>query len=472
MFRISIHLIRTKGIVMMNQTKQYNDLTNGNITETLLKLTMPILGSSLLMMLHNLIDMFCVSRLGSAEVSAAGTGGFFIWLAMSLSALSRIGAQIKVSHAVGQKDFQTARRYVESGIFIAFIMGIFLAVLLLTFKNSLIAFFHFRDKTVVSLSIDYITVVGFAMPFFFLNPVLSAIFQGAGNSRLPFTINLSGLGANILLNFILIFGLGPIPALGVHGAALATSFSQALMTFSYLFVMLNMQSVFLTPTFSNGIDWKRSREILLMGLPYGIQETLFTIISIVIARFVSPFGNSQIAAQKLGSQIEAISWESSSGFSAALTAFVGQNYTAGKKERIWKGYRNTICFSATIGLIAFLLFFFFGKQIFLLFFPSDLRTVEAGNVYLKILSYSQIMMCIEITTSGLFNGIGKTHIPSIIGIVFTALRIPFAYILCQPEYLGVEGIWWVTSVSSIIKGLVALTVYLFYKNYKQHAFVA
>lgn len=75
-------------------------------------------------MLHNLIDMFCVSRLGSAEVSAAGTS-FFIWLAMSLSALSRIGAQIKVSHAVGQKDFQTARRYVESGIFIAFIMGIF-----------------------------------------------------------------------------------------------------------------------------------------------------------------------------------------------------------------------------------------------------------------------------------------------------------------------------------------------------------
>ena len=101
---------------------------------------------------------------------------------------------------------------------------------------------------------------------------------------------------------------------------------------------------------------------------------------------------------------------------------------------------------------------------------GDAETLDAGAVYLKILSLSQVLMCLEITTAGLFNGIGKTVIPSTIGIVFTGLRIPFAYVLSQPQYLGVEGIWWVISMSSVIKGMVALSAYWYYKTYRKEAF--
>lgn len=247
------------------------------------------------------------------------------------------------------------------------------------------------------------------MPFFFLNPVLSAIFQGAGNSRLPFTINLSGLGANILLKLHIDFRLGTYPCFGCTQATLATSFSQALMTFSYLFVMLNMQSV-LTPTFSNGIDWKRSREIFDGTSIWNTGNLVYDHFHCYCTICISILKQSNCRTKIKVLKLKRFLGKAPTVFSAALTALSGKIILPAKKERIWKGYRNTICFSATIGLIAFLLFFFFGKQIFLLFFPSDLRTVEAGNVYLKILSYSPIMMCIEITTSGLFNGIGKTHI--------------------------------------------------------------
>lgn len=450
----------------MEQKKGYQDLTIGPITDTLIKLTMPILGTSLLMMLHNFVDMWCVSRLGSREVAAAGTGGFYIWLAMSTSAVSRIGSQVKLSHSVGKKEFEDAKSYVESGIIITLMLGFLLGLIILTKNKAIVSFFRYQDTKVVFLSEQYLKIIAYAMPFFFLNPVLSAIFQGAGNSRLPFHINLIGLVLNILLNFTLIFGMG----LGVFGAALSTSLAQIIMSILYVVEMKKSNQSFLKPTFRNGISFSKMKEIVLIGLPYGIQETAFTVISIMIGRLVAVFGNSQIAAQKVGSQLEAISWESASGFSAALTAFVGQNYSSNKRERILKGYHTTICFSAMIGFFAFFLFFFFGKEVFSIFFVGDAETLDAGAVYLKILSLSQVLMCLEITTAGLFNGIGKTVIPSTIGIVFTGLRIPFAYVLSQPQYLGVEGIWWVISMSSVIKGMVALSAYWYYKTYRKEAF--
>ena len=450
----------------MKQKKSYQDLTIGPITDTLIKLTMPILGTSLLMMLHNFVDMWCVSRLGSREVAAAGTGGFFIWLAMSTSAVSRIGSQVKLSHSVGKKEFEVAKSYVESGIIITLLLGFILGIIILLYNQSIVSFFRYQDTKVVFLSQPSLRVIVYVMPFFFLNPVLAAIFQGAGNSRLPFYINLIGLILNILLNFTLIFGVG----LGVFGAALSTSIAQIIMSVLYVIEMKKSKQSFLKPTFRSGISFSKIKEIVLIGLPYGIQETAFTIISIMIGRLVAVFGNSQIAAQKVGTQLEAISWESASGFSAALTAFVGQNYSANKRDRIMKGYRTTVCFSAMIGFFAFFLFFFFGEELFSIFFVGDTETLAAGTVYLKILSLSQVLMCLEITTAGLFNGIGKTAIPSTIGIVFTGLRIPFAYMLSQPQYLGVEGIWWVISMSSVIKGLVALLAYWYYKSYKGESF--
>ena len=153
----------------MEQKKGYQDLTIGSITDTLIKLTMPILGTSLLMMLHNFVDMWCVSRLGSREVAAAGTGGFYIWLAMSTSAVSRIGSQVKLSHSVGKKEFEDAKSYVESGIIITLMLGFLLGLIILTKNKAIVSFFRYQDTKVVFLSEQYLKIIAYAMPFFFLH---------------------------------------------------------------------------------------------------------------------------------------------------------------------------------------------------------------------------------------------------------------------------------------------------------------
>lgn len=147
------------------------------------------------------------------------------------------------------------------------------------------------------------------------------------------------------------------------------------------------------------------------------------------------------------------------GFSSALGAFVGQNYWAKKWNRIYKGYLITMIMSAGVGIFATILLVFVGKELFSLFIPTE-NAIKMSTLYLRILGYSQLFMCIEITTAGAFNGLGKTLIPSAISIIFTGLRIPAVIFLSSQEMFGLNGVWWSISISSVIKGI--LLVILFY----------
>ena len=180
----------------------------------------------------------------------------------------------------------------------------------------------------------------------------------------------------------------------------------------------------------------------------------------VLGRFVAFYGAVPIAVQKVGSQIESISWMTAGGFSTALGAFVGQNYGAGAYHRIQKGYRTTLMLALSVGVLATLLLVFVGKPIFA-FFLAEPEAIEQGADYLKILGYSQLFMCIEITTQGLFNGLGRTYIPSIVSITLTAARIPLAYFIAAPNLLGINGIWWAISLSSVAKGILLVGIYFY-----------
>ena len=158
-----------------------------------------------------------------------------------------------------------------------------------------------------------------------------------------------------------------------------------------------------------------------------------------------------VAAQSIGSQIEAISWMTAAGFSTALATFTGQNYGANLYNRIRKGYHLTLTISGGFGLLASLLFFFFNKAIFSLF-VTESHVIDAGGEYLSILALSQLFMVTESVTAGAFYGIGRTTPPALTGIIFNALRIPLAYWFISFPALGLTGIWWSITLSSIIKG--------------------
>jgi putative MATE family efflux protein len=436
------------------------NLTYGNIGTTLTKLALPIMGTSFVQMTYNLTDMFWVGKLGSNSLAAVGTAGFFAWFAFSLILLSKVGAEVFVAQHLGRNDEEGAENYARSAIHLTLILAVLYGLFLLLFRRNLIAFFNLGDASVIEMAVGYLAIIATGIVFTFINPVLTSIFNGAGDSKTPFLINLTGLVTNMILDPILIRGWGPIPELGVYGAALATIFAQFLVTAIFIYLMVTSKDPFFQINIFKKIDLERIRNIINLGFPVGFQNGLMAMIGMVIARIISVYGPEAIAAQKLGSQIESISWMTAHGYATAISAFTGQNYGAKKYERIMKGYASGVRLMSFIGIAATVLLYFFAEPIFKVFI-DDPVTIKMGASYLMIIATSQWFQTLEISNQGAFNGLGKTLYPSFVGVTFNLLRIPLAYFFSRDLGLGLDGVWWAIAVSSMFKGLVLFGFFYF-----------
>ena len=209
------------------------------------------------------------------------------------------------------------------------------------------------------------------------------------------------------------------------------------------------------------------KNIIKIGFPPFIQVGLHSVIAMIINKILADFGPVAIAVQSIGSQIESITWMTADGFSAAISAFVGQNFGAGKIKRIKDGYVQGIQILGGIGIFTTLILIFGAEILFYLFVPDDLMAIKEGIIYLKILGLSQFFMTIEIGTTGAFNGLGKTIFPTVNGIILNVSRIPVALILSN-TILGLSGVWWAISLSSTLKGIILFILFHFYwKHFEQ-----
>ncbi|MFC1887193.1 MATE family efflux transporter [Candidatus Cloacimonadota bacterium] len=433
------------------------DLTQGKITGSILKLMIPIVATSLIQMAYNLTDLIWIGRKGSDAVASVGTAGFFTWLGFALIIITKIGAQVSVAQAAGRKEWNSVAVFARNALQLNFFLALAYGTFLFIFKEQLIGFFKLENLDVVNGALLYISIISLGIFFLFVNPVFTGIFNGMGDSKTPFLVNTVGLILNIVLDPLLIFGVGPFPEWGVAGAAIATIFSQFVVTMIFLHLIHRKFdfefSLFKLPVF------QYIRSIIKLGIPVGAHSALFTIFAIVLARIIARWGATPIAVQKVGAHVEAISWMTSDGLATAMATFIGQNFGARKWERIWKGFFSGISMAAILGIITTFLLVFFSDSIFKIFIPEE-QAISYGTVYLKILGYSQLFMCVEIAVGGAFNGLGRTIPPSVIGILFTGLRIPLALFLAQEHLLGLNGVWWSVSITSIIKGILLFTWFL------------
>ncbi len=446
-----------------------NQLTQGSISKALIKLALPIMGTSFLQTAYTITDMFWIGKVGTKAAAAVGTGGFFTWLAMAFIILSKVGAEVGVAQSIGRNDIGEAKRYIRHTVQLNIFLGILYSIVLIVFKKSLIGFFNLGDAEVISMATTYLVIVSLGLVSYFINPVFTGILNGYGDSKTPFYINMIGLVTNIVLDPLFIFGFGPIPAMGVAGAALATVIAQVAVTFAFIIrIVVAKDELFKEIGFLQAPDMTHMRYIIRLSLPVALQNALFSIIAMFIAKIIANWGPTPIAVQKIGSQIEAISWMTAGGFSTALSTFVGQNYGANKWDRIYKGYFIAIGLASIVGLGATLLLVFGAKPVFSVFLSEE-EAVAQGINYLRILGFSQLFMCVEITTAGAFNGLGKTVPPSITGILFNALRIPAAIIL-SATVLDLDGVWWSISMTSVFKGIILTSWFiLFLKKQMKHS---
>lgn len=436
------------------------DLTKDPILPSLAGLALPIMATSLIQMAYNLIDMLWIGRIGSAAVAAIGAAGMYMWLSNGLATLAKMGGQVKVAHALGAKREEEAAEYAQSALQLSLIFGIGFGLISVVAATPMISFFKLNSAAVIADAEIYLQITCGGVVFSFLNQVFTGVLTAMGNSRVTFVATTIGLVFNIVLDPALIFGLGPLPAMGVVGAALATVFSQVIVTAIFVVIAYKDHVVLRKIHLLKSFHKESMAQIIRIGFPIGVQSMFFTAISMIIARMVAGFGDAAVAVQKVGSQIESISWMTAEGFGAAVSAFMAQNLGAGSKERIIKGYRVAIGLEIVWGILCTVLLIVFPDYIFKIFI-TEKEILPMGVDYLKILGVAQFFMCIELTTAGAFTGLGKTIPPSITSIVLSAVRIPIASVLVAAG-MGLNGIWWSITISCILKGIVMFVWFLYY----------
>lgn len=439
------------------QNKIEKQILEGPIVATIIKLALPIAALSLMGFLYNIVNMIFIGHNGGAEMATGiGAGALVISIWFALMNLSRVGAQVKIAQSVGENNQDKARDYAKASVQLAALSAIVIALLTVIFSKQLIMMSGVTSESIITYGQIYLIISAFGVAPLFISSIMTGNLNGQGDTKATLYFNGLGLIINIILDYVLIVMFHQ----GIIGAAIATIIAQYT-TFICTFIYWRRKnSLFHGITLFGFNVWKEMKDIALLGLPNAANRLLFVFFSIFVALAIQSFGDTMLGVQRIGIQVESITWMMSFGIAQAFSTFVGQNYGAQNVERIRLGYRRVMSLMIPYGILISIGMIVFAPTIFGLFLPADTAEFSVGVTYLRILGFSQFFMVLEIVTTGGFEGLGRTVIPSVISVIFTGLRVPFSYASIFLG-LGLNGVWWTISMSSVIKGIIAFTIFVF-----------
>lgn len=444
-------------------------LTEGPIFKVLTNLALPIMASAFLATAYNITDLAWIGMLGSGAVAGVGVGGMYVWLSQGLSVLARMGGQVPMAQELGKGNVEAARKYALTSLWTVLFFGVLFGAISLIFTDPLVAFFKLETPKTIAYAKSYLRITCGLVIFSYLSYVLTGIYTAQGDSKTPLKANFIGLVTNMILDPVLILGVGPFPRMEVIGAAIATVVAQFLVTVVLIIDIYTPKSknILKHSRISCVPEFSCFKTIFQIGIPAALQSSLYCAFSMMLTRMVSGFGDGAIATQRVGGQIESITWNAADGFAAALNAFTAQNYGAGKIDRVKKGYHLSTAIIALWGSLIGILFLLFPQGIAEIFFHEP-EVVAIAVGYLIIIGIGEPFMCVEIVSIGAISGLGNTRLCSVISILITGSRVPLAFVLSNTG-LGLSGIWWALTITSILKGIIFL--FAFRRESKKRASV-
>lgn len=428
---------------------------NVNLTRTILLLAWPVMAAMLVQIGMTIANIFWVGKLGTDAVAAVISSLFVYWIIWSILAIITTGVTALVSRFIGANHFDLAEQATRQSLLLAFVSASVFVALGEIFARQIFVLMA-NAPQVSELGASYLRILFCALPFLFFNETLGAACRASGNTRTPMQVSLTELSINIILDPLLILGIGPVPKLGVSGAALASAIALTAGFLLYLH-FLNKKKLPFTLMFIPivRIDWNLWKQIVIIGLPISISGITFTAIYLFIDRLTAEFGTSALAALGFGNRLESISYFVCAAFSVAVATIVGQNLGARNPERAENSaWRAIFIVSVYTGIIGIL--FLAIPQHLIGLFSKDPAVHKAGIGYLRILGLSQVFMALEIVLEGAFSGAGETLPPMLVAIPGALLRPPLAYFIAYTLAVGVNGVWWALAITSILKGLAIL----------------
>ncbi len=408
----------------------------------------PMAALGVLRAFYLLTDSFWVGRLGPAPLAAIGGAAFGWWMVVLACDLAATGAHSRVARHVGAAKLDAIPHTLAS----AAAVGVALAGALALLYPARGLYFDLlgfaRGSAEATQGAAYLGACMLGASTLALSAVVGAAFRGLGDTKTALGLTAVTLVLNAVLDPLLIWGVqGILPAMGIAGAAWATSASNLFGAIVGAMILRR-----------RGLALERGRpsraialDVARIGAPISGAGVGFSLVYVLLGSLITRFGPEHMAALGVGHRLEGLAYLVCVAFGVAAATMTGQHLGARSARRAEEATRAAVrlCLFA---MIPFTLVLFLGAAPLFALFSDDRAIVEAGAAYLRVQTAVLAFMALEEVYRGAFTGAGRTLLPSIIELVFTALRLPAAWLLAVPAGLGADGVWIAIAGSTAIKG--------------------
>lgn len=436
-----------------------NNLLEGPILKSLVTLAIPIVFANILQAGYQLIDAFWVGRLGGDAVAAVSVSFPIMFLSIALGAGLAIAGSTLIAQYVGAKNTQMVNHVAAQTLLMIMFVSIVLGVLGYVAAPGILSLMGV-DAQVYALALGFMRVsfIGLVSNFTFF--MFQSIMRGIGETTLPLYI----VGGTVLLNFILdplfIFGWGPVPALGVMGAALATLGTQMIAAIIALFVLFSGKYGIHLMWTDFVPDLAHIKRAFFLGFPASIEMSARALGLTVMTFLIASFGTLAVASYGAGSNILQLVMIPATGLSMAISTLVGQNIGAGNIDRAARIGKLGAWLGFWILTVAGAVVFFAAPLIIGFFVPGDAAVIAGGAVFLRTVALFWGFLAIQLALTGVLRASGNMVMTMVLTLVSQwVIQFPLAYMLSKHTAFGIQGIWWAFPVTNIVIALITLGVY-------------
>ncbi|HUR30638.1 MAG TPA: MATE family efflux transporter [Saprospiraceae bacterium] len=434
------------------------DFTTGSIDRAIILLAVPMVLEMLMEGLFALVDIFFVSRLGKEATATIGLTEVVMTQMVALSLGLSLATTAMVARRIGEKDREGASVAAMQAIFIGIIVCSIIAVVFYFTSADILRFMGGSQKLIeIGSGYTRILLTGSSTLFFLF--LLNAIFRGAGDASIAMRTLWLANGINIILDPLLIFGIGPFPELGVAGAAVATTTGRGIGVCYQVYHLLNGKSqVHLQ---RRHLIWIGDiiRKLIKVSWTGVLQMAIATASWLFIIKIISFFGDAAVAGYSIGIRIIIFTILPAWGMASAASTLVGQNLGALQPERaeksVWRAAFFNMIFLTSISVI-----FFAFAPVFIPFFTREPEVIYHGVLCLRIICLGYIFYAYGMVIGQAFNGAGDTVTPSWINfIAFWLLQIPLCYTFGKVFGWGPVGVYWGIAISESILAIIAVFIF-------------
>ena len=415
-------------------------MREGPILKSVILYTIPIILTGLLQLLFNAADLIVVGWFsGSDSVAAVGATAALTNLIVNLFIGLSVGAGVAVAQGIGAGNGKLTSEAVHTAVPVAAISGIFLTIIGVTFSRNFLELMGTPDGKLLRLASVYMQIYFAGMTFSMLYNFGSAILRAAGDTRSPLIfLTVAGV-LNVILNIIFVALL----KLDVAGVALATSISQAVSAFLVLLALMKRQDACRFEPKKMHIYKTALLRMVRIGVPAGLQGSLFAISNVLIQSSVNSFGAAHMSGSAAASSIEGFCYVTMNSFHQTALNFCGQNYGAGDFKRVKRITWVCLMTVAAAGFIVGNLSYIFGRELLGIYITDSPEAVNYGMERLKFMLIPYFLCGIMDTTTGAMRGIGSSVIPMIITVVgVCVMRIVWIYTVFEiPQYHTFSGLF-------------------------------